>query len=248
MKQPVFLSAKWEYLAMLNYEVDPSVLMEHLPPYTELDLFEGKALVSVVGFLFNNTKVMGIQWPGHTHFEEVNLRYYVKHFDGSQWKRGVGFVSEIVPKPLISVTANVLYNEHYSTARMFHLIKEDKNKLLVEYNWKQKNKTWNSIQIQADNILQDIEENSEADFILEHYFGYNELNKKTTIEYAVEHPRWQVYPVTNFVIKADIENLYGSAFVPFIKGVQPHSVFLARGSDVIVRKPVKIKKYALPKL
>lgn len=247
MKQKVFLSATWEYLAMMNYEVDPAILEPYLPPYTSLDLFEGKALVSVVGFLFNDTKVMGIQWPGHTHFEEVNLRFYVKYFDGQNWKRGVGFVSEIVPKKLIATMANVLYNEHYSTARMFHLIKEEKNHLLIEYNWKMKNQEWNSIQIKAENKLTDIIPGSEAAFILEHYFGYNQLNKNTTIEYAVEHPRWQIYPVQQYSLKAAIAQLYGQAFVPFIEGVAPHSVFLAKGSNVIVRKPVKIKAVSVAK-
>jgi uncharacterized protein YqjF (DUF2071 family) len=110
----VFLSATWQNLVMLNYEVDPSILKKHLPIYTEVDLFEGKALVSVVGFLFNNTRVFGIRWPFHTNFDEVNLRYYLKHFDGKKWKRGVGFVSEIVTKPIIANIANTLYNEHYS--------------------------------------------------------------------------------------------------------------------------------------
>ena len=241
MKQKVFLSATWEYLAMMNYEVDPAILEPYLPPHTSLDLFEGKALVSVVGFLFNNTKVMGIQWPGHTHFEEVNLRFYIKYFDGKNWKRGAAFVSEIVPKKMIATIANVLYNEHYRTARMFHLIKADNNKLLIEYNWKMKNQGWNSIQIKADNNLSEIIPGSEAEFILEHYYGYNELNKNTTIEYAVEHPRWQIYPVQQFLLKADIGQLYGPSFVPYIEGVKPHSVFLAKGSNVIVRKPVKIK-------
>jgi uncharacterized protein len=240
MPQKVFLAATWEYLAMLNYEVDPAVLIPYLPPGTELDLYNGKALVSVVGFLFNNTKVLGVRWPLHTHFEEVNLRYYVKYFDGKEWKRGAAFISEIVPKPFIAHTANILYNEHYSTARMFHHVKETANDLLVEYNWKKKNQQWNSIQVQAAPTLQDIAPGSEADFILEHYYGYNKLNATTTIEYAVEHPRWQIYPVTNHVLQADIKTLYGEAFVPFIQGITPHSVFLARGSDIIVRKPVRI--------
>ncbi len=242
MKQKIFLSAKWEYLAMINFEVDPKILQLYLPPYTELDLFEEKALVSVVGFLFNNTKVMGIQWPSHTNFDEVNLRFYVKHFDGLQWKRGAAFISEIVPKPIIATTANILYNEHYSTAKMFHNIRKVNNKLLVEYNWKKKRRSWNSIEIQATNQLEDIVPGSEAEFILEHYYGYNQLNKNTTIEYAVEHPRWQVYPVTSYLLKCDVEHLYGAAFVPFIKDVTPHSIFLAKGSDIIVRKPVKIMK------
>jgi len=241
MKQKIFLSATWEYLAMLNYEVDPAVLQPHLPPHTAIDFFEGKALVSVVGFLFNNTKVLGIPWPWHSNFEEVNLRYYIKHFDGQVWKRGVGFVSEIVPKPMIASIANTLYNEHYSTAKMFHNIRQVNNQLLVEYNWKKKNQHWNSIEIQAGTALENIQPNSEEEFILEHYFGYNQLNATTTIEYAVEHPRWQVYPVTNFLLKCDVEKLYGASFVPYIEGVKPHSVFLAKGSNVIVRKPVKIR-------
>ena len=64
MASKIFLSARWEWLAMFNYEVDAAVLIPHLPPYTEIDFYNGKAMVSVVGFLFNNTKVMGIKWPG----------------------------------------------------------------------------------------------------------------------------------------------------------------------------------------
>lgn len=245
MQQKVFLSATWQYLAMLNYEVDPAVLKPHLPPYTELDLFEGKALVSVVGFLFNNTKVMGVQWPWHTNFDEVNLRYYVKYFDGQQWKRGAAFISEIVAQPIIATMANLLYNEHYSTAKMFHTIRHEENKLTVQYNWKKKNEPFNSIEVQAGATLQDIIVGSEEEFILEHYYGYNGFNKNTTIEYAVEHPRWQVYPVTNYTLNCDVELLYGTAFVPFIKDVKPNSVFLAKGSDIVVRKPIKIREAKL---
>ncbi len=240
MQQKIFLSATWEYLAMLNYEVDPAILLPHLPPYTEIDFFNGKALVSIVGFLFNNTKVLGIEWPWHTHFEEVNLRYYIKHFDGNGWKRGVGFVSEIVPKPLIAHMANILYNEHYSTAKMSHMIKEENDELTAEYKWKSSKQSWNRIWIQAKKSLQNISHGSEEEFIFEHYFGYNKLNNRTTIEYSIAHPRWQVYPVTDFFLQADIKNLYGSPFVPFIEGIKPHSVFLAKGSDIIVHKPVKI--------
>ena len=185
---------------------------------------------------------MGVKWPWHTNFEEVNLRYYVKYFDGKQWKRGAAFISEIVPRSIIGRTANLLYNEHYSTASMCHSIQEVNNQLLVQYKWRKKNEPWNSIEIQAGTALQDIVAGSEAEFILEHYFGYNGLNKNTTIEYAVEHPRWQVYPVSKFLLTCDVQQLYGQAFVPFIKDAAPHSVFLAKGSDIIVRKPVKINK------
>jgi hypothetical protein len=241
-KRPVFLSARWEWLVMMNYSVDVEILKPHLPPHTEPDLFEGKALVSVVGFLFNNTKVLGIPWPLHTKFEEVNLRYYIKHYDGKEWKRGVGFISEIVPKVIISIMANRLYNEHYSTALMKHSINIEPGEIKVSFEWKKGKADWNSLQVTAENKPMAIEPNSEAWFILEHYQGYNKLNENTTIEYAVEHASWDIYPVKDYNLQADIQGLYGKDFAPFIAGIQPQSVFLARGSDVIVRKPVRITR------
>jgi uncharacterized protein YqjF (DUF2071 family) len=237
----IFLSARWEYLAMFNYEVDPLVLKKHVPPGTEIDYFNSKAFVSIVGFLFNDTKVLGIKWPGHINFEEANLRYYIKRFDGTQWKRGVGFISEIVPKPVIANLANLFYNEHYSTAKMGHQVIENADNLFVEYSWQKGKQFRNVIRVNTTPVLQDIEEGSEAEFIFEHYFGYNRLTATKTIEYAVKHPRWKIYPVTSHSIDCDVEKLYGKEFVPFIVGKQPHSVFLARGSSITVQMPLKIK-------
>ena len=198
MSSKIFLSARWEYLVMFNYEVDDAILKTHLPPYTEVDFYNGKAIVSVVGFLFNNTKVIGIKWPGFINFEEVNLRYYIKYFDGKKWRRGVGFISEIVPQFLVAGMANLFYNEHYSTAKMYHSIREINQQLEVEYNWKKKKQQWNSMWIKANTVLHDIAPGSAEEFIFEHYYGYNKLNSKTAIEYSLEHPRWQVYPVKEY--------------------------------------------------
>lgn len=241
MNNRLFLSARWEYLAMFNYVVDPQILQKHVPPGTEIDHFDGKALVSIVGFLFNDTKVLGIRWPYHVNFEEANLRYYIRRFDGTKWKRGVGFVSEIVPKPLVASMANLLYNEHYSTAKMSHQVIEKPDNLFVEYCWRKRNQYQHVIRVNARPELEDIKEGSEEEFIFEHYFGYNQFTPTSTIEYAVAHPRWKVYPVTSFSIDCDIEQLYGTEFVPYIADRQPHSVFLARGSSVTVKMPFKIK-------
>lgn len=244
MSSRVFLAAKWEYLVMLNYEVDPEILKPHLPPFTEIDYFDGKALVSVVGFLFNETKVLGIKWPGLTNFEEVNLRFYVKHFDGEKWKRGVAFISEIVPKSLIALVANTIYNEHYSVAKMKHSIVQTSEAIDISYEWKRRTEKWNSLSVSASPHLIDIKPASEEEFIFEHYFGYNRLNNTTTIEYSVEHPRWQVYSVTDSNLDADIETLYGKAFVPFITDKRLHSAFLAKGSEVRVKTLKKLRKKA----
>jgi len=241
MSDRLFLQARWEYLVMFNYEVDPMILKPHLPPGTEIDYFNGKALVSVVGFLFNDIRVLGTRWPWHVNFEEVNLRYYVKRFDGSIWKSGVGFVSEIVPRFMVATIANKFYNEHYSTAKMKHRVEESSDNLFIEYSWKKRKQLPNSISVNARPVLQDILAGSEAEYIFEHYYGYNKLDESTSIEYEVNHPRWQIFPVTGYSITCDIGSLYGQEFVPFIINRQPDSVLLARGSSVTVKRPLKIK-------
>jgi uncharacterized protein YqjF (DUF2071 family) len=234
MTKRQFLKAQWNNLVMLNYEVDPEVLDDYLPPGTELDLWQGKALVSIVGFLFRDTRVVGIKWPLHVNFEEVNLRFYVKHFNGTEWKRGAVFVSEIVPKAIITLIANNLYKEHYHTMPMRHSIiqtEDDHTRFL--YEWKFKGK-WNKLGATASNELLDIEPGSAEEFIFEHYWGYNKLSATVTMEYQVEHVSWQTGKVKDYVFDADVAGLYGDVFVPFLEK-KPLSAFFAVGSEIKVR-------------
>lgn len=235
-----FLSANWQYLAMMNFEVDPQVLQPYLPAFTELDFFQNKAIVSVVGFLFNDTRVMGIKWPGFVNFEEVNLRYYVKHYDGLVWKRGVGFISEVVPSHLVARLANFSYKEHYSTAKMNHTLSFDSSNIEIAYNWKKRNQLSNSIWVRAQNQLNGIIAGTAEEFIFEHYFGYNKLNDTTTIEYSVKHTRWKTYGVSDFKLSCDVGKLFGVEFEPFLQNKDPLSVFLAQGSEVWVNRPRRI--------
>jgi len=238
--KPAFLTAKWNNLIMLNYEVDPDILKPHLPPFTELDLWQGKALVSMVGFLFRDTRVKGIKWPFHVHFEEVNLRFYVRYYDGAEWKRGAVFISEIVPKAIIASIANNLYKEHYSAMPMKHSINpisEDSTQYLYEWNL---NGRWNRLGGAVNNRLAPIAKGSQEEFILEHYWGYNKIGKELTMEYQVEHISWNAGTVTDPVFDADITRLYGKEFEAFLSA-QPYSAFFADGSDIIVRGGTKIR-------
>ena len=117
----LFLTATWRKLIMAQYEVPAAVLEARLPPGLELDLFHGRCFVSLVGFLFDEVRILGVPVPFHTRFEEVNLRFYVRRTlpDGSS-RRGVVFLSEIVPKPAITLVARTLYGEAYSTAATRH--------------------------------------------------------------------------------------------------------------------------------
>ena len=233
-----FLTAEWNNLAMINYEVDPAILEKYVPKGTELDFFNGKCYVSFIGFLFENVRLLGMKIPFHTHFEEVNLRFYVRHLDNGVWKRGAVFISEIVPKFAITLVANTFYNEEYRTMPMKHEIKIKDDSRTFIYQWKLNN-TWNTIHVETQKNPIAIEPNSEAEFITEHYFGYSKINDEETYEYEVTHPRWQQYEVIQNKSIIDFEAVYGKEF-SFIKEVQPTSVFLAVGSKITIEGKRKI--------
>ena len=246
MPKVKFLQAEWHDLLMVNYEVDPDILKPFIPAFTELDLWQGKALVSMVGFMFLNTRVLGIKWPWHVNFEEVNLRFYVRYFDGKDWKRGAVFISEIVPLTVIPLVANNLYNEHYKAMPMRHSAEElATNETEYSYDWKF-NKRWNRLGATVSNSFAPIEANSAEEFIFEHYWGYNLVNEKSTIEYAVEHEPWQVAKVIDVVFDADVAGLYGAGFAAYLQ--KPHSAFFTKGSEVAVRVAQRIRKGNTPNL
>ncbi|MEP7236319.1 MAG: DUF2071 domain-containing protein [Ferruginibacter sp.] len=229
-----FLTAEWKNLIMVNYIVDPALLTPYLPNKTELDLFNGKAYVSLVGFMFMNTRILGFKIPFHVNFEEVNLRFYVRYNDNGTWKRGTVFIKEIVPKPAISFVANTVYNEKYATKKMKHITNETEKEISLSYQWKHKNK-WNKIEAVVEKPPQAMVSGSEEEFIAEHYWGYSKYNSTTTFEYNVLHPAWKIFQAKNYLIDCDFESLYGNSFSNLTK-TKPNSVFVAEGSAVSVLK------------
>ncbi len=219
---------------MINYLVDVSVLRNYLPRHTEPDLFEGKCLVSLVGFQFLKTRILGIPIPFHRNFEEFNLRFYVTYTENGVVKRGAVFVSEIVPRYAIPLVANTLYREHYSCLPMRSAVNLSDDRLDVLYGFKAK-KRWNTFEATASPVAVPFAEHSVEEFITEHYWGYNRWTPAITLEYAVEHPSWTCYPVTSCKIDCDFSAVYPLEFVPYLEQ-EPHSVLLAEGSPVIVRK------------
>ena len=126
-----FLTAYWKNLVFINYEVDAALLLPYLPKGVEPDLYNGRCIVSLVGFLFLNTKVKGIGYPCHRNFEEFNLRFYVRRNEGDTYKRGVVFIKEIVPRRAITFVAYQLYGEQYYYHPMKHTLKETEHELDV---------------------------------------------------------------------------------------------------------------------
>ena len=233
-----FLTASWKNLIMANYIVHPAILLPWLPHKTELDEFNGNIYVSLVGFMFADTRLLGMPIPFHVNFEEINLRFYVRYNDNGEWKRGTVFVREIVPKRAISLVANVVYRENYRTKRMSHFIKPAEEEIQFGYHWKHRQK-WNKLEATVEPVAVPMQPGSEEEFIAEHYWGYSKYSDAITYEYNVQHPAWKIFPVKNYLIDCDFTGLYGNAF-GFLEKAKPNSVFVAEGSEVAVLRKRKL--------
>lgn len=225
-----FLTAEWRNLVMMNFVVSDELLKPYLPKDVELDAFEGKCYVSLVGFHFLNTKVKGIGFPFHKDFAEINLRFYVRYKDGNEIKRGVVFISELVPKPMIAWVAKLIYKEKYTYTPIKSKVEQTTVRSL-HFEWGKQ--LQHELKVETVTTVQPITPGSKEEFIFEHYWGYTSLSAFHTGEYRVEHPRWNIYPVTNFSYTIDFQQLYGDAFA-FLNEVQPDSLFVAEGSEVSV--------------
>ncbi len=234
-----FLSARWSQLLMMNFVVDPELLRDAVPPGTELDEHDGQCLVSVVGFLFEETRLAGWKIPGYQRFEEVNLRFYVRRRMPNGDRRGVVFIKEIVPHHITARVARWFYNENYVAHPMQHQIDGPEHaSRRVEYRWKQ-NQQWNTIAATIRGEPRPFEPDSETEFITEHYWGYVTQRDGGCVEYAVEHPRWNVFDPVEVTLDVDFETTYGPIWAEAL-GEAPHSTFVAEGSPVVVRRGVRI--------
>lgn len=221
---------------MINWQVDPQILAPFVPRGTELDFYHGETFVSLVGFLFKDTRLLGFPVPWHRTFEEVNLRIYVRYKVNDEIRRGVVFIREIVPRTAIATVARLVYNEPYVARKMRHFISNNFSN--VSYEWRDKGK-WMGFSMQCSPNKTQLAKGSLEEFIAEHYFGYCKQRNGSTIEYRVEHPPWNIHRVEQTYLDPGVISHYPPEFAQTLRG-PPKSAFLADGSEVTVLRPETI--------
>jgi len=228
----VFLRAEWRHLVMLNYEIDPTILHPLLPAGVKLDQFQGRTLISVVGFLFLRSRLLGLPVPFHGAFEEVNLRFYVRRETEPGTRRGLVFIRELVPHRFVAWTARALYNEPYRRVPMTNEITTNPDGCVkeVKYAWSDHGRP-GQISVALDGKPAPMRTGSEEESIAEHYWGYGRQRDGRTLEYQVKHPRWSVCPAASATLECDIAALYGEPFVTPLSA-EPTSAFYANGSAI----------------
>jgi uncharacterized protein len=227
-----FLTAEWRDLAVLNWQVPPALLASNVPPGTQLDAWNGRTFVSLVGFRFLKTRVLRVPVPFHVNFPEVNLRFYVTRTHRGEVRRGVAFIKEIVSRACIARVARRLYNENYVAAAMSCQINRTDHQKCVRYNWTLSESAY-SITARAEGSFQELSPGSEQEFILEHYWGYARQPDGRTAEYQVRHPNWRAMNSNGAEFTGDAVALYGPELGRILLS-PPTSAFLVEGSEVEV--------------
>ena len=235
-----FLTARWQSLVLLNYRCPAELLRPLVPAGTELDDWHGVPLVSLVGFRFLHTRVRGLGIPGHRSFEEVNLRFYVRREASDGVRRGVVFIRELVPRSLVAAAARFLYNEPYQALQMGHDVDlTEASGGSARYSWVHKGSTY-SLAATVSGPARPLTAGSEAEFITEHYWGYNKQRDGSTLEYRVDHPPWVVWECEDATYsKPPDSSLYGPGFT-YVLASKPVSAFMAMGSAIEVHRGTRL--------
>ena len=234
MSNKVFLRSNWLRLASANYIIEPHLLDKYIPKGTVLEEHNGKHYVSLVAFRYSQTRLLNIQVPFHTNFEEINLRFYVKRKIAPHvWRSEVAFTKLFFPKTALTFVAKHIYKENYETKRMRHNWSENDRQLLTSYGLK-KNR-WHDFELMTEKESNVIDAHSSEAFFSKHYWGTSQINDNSCTIYKIEHPEWKVFRVNDWKINFDFNKVFGSEF-KHLTDNKPESVYLYDGSEVVVHK------------
>jgi uncharacterized protein len=219
---------------MLNFEVDPDCLIPLVPPGTELDLFDGRCLVSIVAFEFGDARLYGVRIPGYQSFPEVNLRFYVRRWVDDAWRRGVVFIKELVPARIVALIARRVFGQNFAHAPTTYQIEcgESSRVTGLRYDWRV-----NGRPCFAAAAVSAPSSDAEHAFVAEHYYAYA-TRGSGCIEYRVEHRPWIIHSVATCTCDLNAERVYGVRIGRWLRA-EPRSALYADGSAVAVYSGVR---------
>lgn len=224
-----FLTAVWSDLILISYAVPDEAVMPYLSAGLEPDRWEGSAYCSLVGFNFEQARVLGwsVPYPKTLcDFPEFNLRLYARQGG----KRGVVFVRELAPNPLVCGLANLLYNEPYSAVPMTSRVTQVGDVRRVRHDFTVDGKAQSVAVTAVGGAVLPPRDSFEA-WVKEQPMGFNRSRGGRMTAFRVWHPPWRTYPTETCDRNIDFGHLYGDRW-RFLQDRVPDSVVLAEGSQI----------------
>jgi uncharacterized protein YqjF (DUF2071 family) len=230
------------YLQRPDFATPAELLHAHVPAGLELDQYDGRTWCSLVAFDFFDTRVLGLPWPWHRNFPEINLRFYVRHGQD----RGVVFVREFVPLRIVAFLGRLIYREPYASARMSSVVTDSADSIAIEHRLSFGGRD-HSIRAVGSKPPRRTDVDCAEHFFKEHRWGYGRSRRDQTLRYEVRHPQWETYPVRDFALDIDWGELYGKDWSE-MNGMKPESVVIAVGSPVLVFPRGRLPEPAEPRI
>ncbi|HET8947433.1 MAG TPA: DUF2071 domain-containing protein [Candidatus Polarisedimenticolia bacterium] len=238
-RKMLFVTAACRDLAILNYEVDRAVLAGRVPPGCELDDWQGKHFVTIMGLRFLRPRLLGVSLPFLAESIEVNFGFHVRRHAGSAWRRGIALIKELSSGRLFAFLARNLFGDGGLVLPMRHaaLSAAGHDGRLFTYGWRRRG-AWESLSVRSAGPPIAVEDESEEAFLLDRYWGFTQ-KRGSTYEFQIEHPRWRLFRGDAATLEADIPRLFGPEFMEALS-FPPRTALTADGSSVTVRQRHRI--------
>ncbi len=214
----LLLVADWNYMFVRSFLVEPKLLQDKLNPLLDLTLFNGKALVQIVGRAIENTKIKGLA-ISPIKFFDFNLQVKVKKDE----KDGFILVKQIVPKYCVANFISRLFYAKAETLPMEEKKIIENDKMIIQQSiWK--DKELSEIQIVAEANPTPIESpfgNSRNKFVFSEENGFQ--------EFSIETEHWNSFNIEKSTFNLNHEKLYGKEW-EFLKDAEFLETKLYQGS------------------
>jgi uncharacterized protein len=128
-----FLTADWRYIAILNYVVDPNLITPLAPPGTEIDYENGETFISIVGFLFLDTRLHGLPIPTASRLRRSEPALLSEEKIGGHLGTRCSFRARACASPRDCPRGSRIFGGRYFALPMKHNIEDVDARLSVEY-------------------------------------------------------------------------------------------------------------------
>jgi len=180
-----FLFADWERVLFLHFALPPQALKSCVPPALELELHEGKAIVSLVALTMRRFQPVGplsLGWALRplSCQKFFNLRTYVRHGNEPGAFFLWGWLSNPFPFPAFGLpcaAAQMRYEHNYESGQLRGKVEASARQFKYDAT------------INPQTPLEPPPRGSLAEFALERYTGWFSRGQQTKI-FRASHPTW----------------------------------------------------------
>ncbi len=243
MSSLAVLTARWRNVTILSWPVEDGLLVPFLPDGLALDRWQGTAYISLVCLFMENLRVLGLPAVPRK-FAELNLRFYVRPPHGSDNRKGVVFLRQLVSNRFVALAGRVFFREPMGAIDVTHEFEpaEPANgqfRRRVHYRWRKGNDD-EALRVTARGDTYFAKPGSLDEFLTHRYWGYNGTSGGRVRAYRISREAWSLVPVVDHELKCDAETRYGPEIADIMAGT-PASALLAPGSESQVHWPTKLR-------